>query len=267
MKPTHQISLKTHRCVWMDAGVMTYKLCDREFDCERCPLDHVLRKEDRIPHCSAYGLARKLPVARPLPAGAAAETAGLLRPYSSFEIQSDLMYSRNHLWIRWVDPEVSFIGFSDFFAKLLPSDSSIVFAPASAPLKAGEAFAWVYFDGGVLPVPSPVTGSVIRRNEYIARDPKSLPASCQNSVWLASVIADRLEEESAALLTPTEMHPVLSDAIDQLLSRACKRLTSMTGVGLLMNDGGLPVGTLPEALGGAAWASLVKSAICPRDTE
>jgi hypothetical protein len=31
-------------CVWMDAGVVNYKLCDRGFDCERCPLDQALHR-------------------------------------------------------------------------------------------------------------------------------------------------------------------------------------------------------------------------------
>ena len=26
-------------CVWMTAGVVAYKICDRSFDCENCPLD------------------------------------------------------------------------------------------------------------------------------------------------------------------------------------------------------------------------------------
>ncbi|HYX31218.1 MAG TPA: hypothetical protein VE863_21970 [Pyrinomonadaceae bacterium] len=34
----------TAYCVWMDAGVMNYKLCDRAFDCDRCPLDQALHR-------------------------------------------------------------------------------------------------------------------------------------------------------------------------------------------------------------------------------
>lgn len=31
------------QCVWMQAGVVGYKLCDREFDCDQCPFDAALR--------------------------------------------------------------------------------------------------------------------------------------------------------------------------------------------------------------------------------
>lgn len=33
------------QCVWMQAGVVGYKLCDREFDCDRCPFDAALHGE------------------------------------------------------------------------------------------------------------------------------------------------------------------------------------------------------------------------------
>lgn len=30
-------------CIWMSAGLLSYRLCDREYDCEHCPLDAALR--------------------------------------------------------------------------------------------------------------------------------------------------------------------------------------------------------------------------------
>lgn len=32
-----------NRCIWMEAGILSYLLCDREFDCENCPLDDAMR--------------------------------------------------------------------------------------------------------------------------------------------------------------------------------------------------------------------------------
>lgn len=30
-------------CVWMSAGLVAYKLCDRGFECESCPFDQAMR--------------------------------------------------------------------------------------------------------------------------------------------------------------------------------------------------------------------------------
>lgn len=35
------------RCVWMLAGVVSYRLCNRAFDCDHCPLDRALREGAR----------------------------------------------------------------------------------------------------------------------------------------------------------------------------------------------------------------------------
>ena len=32
------------KCVWMESGVVTYKLCDFEYNCEACPFDQALRE-------------------------------------------------------------------------------------------------------------------------------------------------------------------------------------------------------------------------------
>jgi hypothetical protein len=32
------------KCVWMESGVVNYKLCDFEYNCEACPFDQALRE-------------------------------------------------------------------------------------------------------------------------------------------------------------------------------------------------------------------------------
>jgi hypothetical protein len=34
------------QCIWMTAGVLTYKLCNRRFDCEHCLLHQALSADD-----------------------------------------------------------------------------------------------------------------------------------------------------------------------------------------------------------------------------
>ena len=43
--PTPQATHPQHfdKCVWMESGVVSYKLCDFEYNCEACPFDQALR--------------------------------------------------------------------------------------------------------------------------------------------------------------------------------------------------------------------------------
>src|SRR4030067_3521666 len=34
-------------CIWMEAGIIDYKLCDKNFDCENCPFDTIIKSGDR----------------------------------------------------------------------------------------------------------------------------------------------------------------------------------------------------------------------------
>ena len=36
---------RNRNCVWMEAGMIAYKQCDMEFDCDSCSLDDVMRRQ------------------------------------------------------------------------------------------------------------------------------------------------------------------------------------------------------------------------------
>ena len=44
----HIIPKNDKKCVWMEAGVVSYKICDRNFECDTCPLDIGLRGDEFI---------------------------------------------------------------------------------------------------------------------------------------------------------------------------------------------------------------------------
>ncbi len=71
---TRRLAPKKNRCVWMEAGILSYLLCDREFDCDRCPLDEAMRS-----HFSPDG-KHPAPAAKPeaVPREAAFEIPDLL---------------------------------------------------------------------------------------------------------------------------------------------------------------------------------------------
>ncbi len=40
----HVVPEGEFKCIWMTAGIISYKLCDYQFRCEVCPFDIVMRK-------------------------------------------------------------------------------------------------------------------------------------------------------------------------------------------------------------------------------
>jgi len=49
------------KCVWMEAGVVSYKLCDSNFDCSTCSYDHAM--DDKIARHKAAAAVQPVPIA------------------------------------------------------------------------------------------------------------------------------------------------------------------------------------------------------------
>ena len=49
------------KCVWMEAGVVSYKLCDNNFDCSTCSYDHAML--DKVARHKAAAVAQPIPAA------------------------------------------------------------------------------------------------------------------------------------------------------------------------------------------------------------
>lgn len=169
-------------CVWMDAGVLTYKLCDRDFDCEHCPFDAVMRG-DRMAGCH-------LPQDR-----SSRSEAGIGFP-------SDCLYGEGHTWCRVVEgnPEHVRVGLDSLAASLIAGAAHIFWSPAPE-ISRGEMVCAIEWDSHLLKIGSPVAGRMVARNRTLDDDPTIILADPYGGGWIAELaIAD--EAELVRLLTP-----------------------------------------------------------------
>ena len=254
------------KCVWMDAGVLTYKLCDRSFECDRCPLDNVLRKDELHPDPIAGARAGKhFAIDVPLPVATDVQTAQLLGKYSSTHLCNELTYSRDHAWVRLHDTKLAMIGIDHLFVALLPFSARIVYPPVKVPVERGRPMAWIYTHSCVMPVFSPLSGVVVRQNRRLSEDPGFLRSHTYDLGWLASIIPSRLDAEQDALLTAEQMRPISEEALGTFMRRAHRKLHSHAQPGgLCLNDGGVVMPALDEALGERAFVELARSVLFPR---
>ena len=57
---TMWVDERVTKCVWMTAGILTYKLCDREMDCEHCLLHRALSENSSARGSKAHGANYKI---------------------------------------------------------------------------------------------------------------------------------------------------------------------------------------------------------------
>lgn len=228
----HPIVPPQHRCVWMSAGILSYQLCDRPFDCDGCPLDAAMRmrfnRKDVRPPASS-------PDVRP----------------------SEYRYSRNHCWVARQSPSSVRIGLEPTLASLL-SPKEVVVPVVGDLVTLDQYCCWIIMEGGTLHISSPVSGTVTAVNGSVSTDPFILSSSSLVNGWLYEV---RMRSEVAAepsLLTKAEAGKRYRADHDSFTALVRGALGSQhTGVGATLPDGGEPLRDIAAMLGQEKYFELV----------
>ncbi|MFH1809796.1 MAG: hypothetical protein ABIJ09_13705 [Pseudomonadota bacterium] len=151
-------------CEWMRAGLMVYRLCDRDGDCESCPLDAALRggRLPRDQQARAEG-----PAASP------------------WSFPDDRLYHPGHLWVCEQQPGVLRCGVDAFVVMLCASPSRLVLPAAQCALDEGKAAVWIGMDSGLMVrLRAPVSGTVLRRNPSLQQQPTLVSQMPYDAGWL-----------------------------------------------------------------------------------
>jgi len=156
-------------CVWMDAGILAYRLCDRAFDCENCPLDAALRGARTT---SSRG-ARSLPPPR--------------IPATTFP--DDRFYSTTHTWVQRTGEHSRRVrvGLDAFAAPLIRRPWSLLKMAESIDVEVEEPLAALQLDEGRLVIGSPVHGRVGCWNPALAGSPWLLVSDSYGAGWLVEL--------------------------------------------------------------------------------
>lgn len=157
-------------CLWMSAGLVSYKLCDRDFDCEHCPLDAALRGDT-------------LQVLYP-PGPSAGAPPGV----AAFYFPDDRLYGDGHTWVLGGAGGDVRIGLDAFATALLGTVVRLIPAAGlegeEASVAAGAPLCTVDLGIGRLPISSPVTGRLIRWNGAVEADATILTTGPYTEGWI-----------------------------------------------------------------------------------
>jgi len=192
-----------HRCVWMMAGVMAYKLCEREYQCECCPLDMEMRHAGE----EVLGYPRRCKkIAK-----------------EKLTFSAPLFYSANHTWVRLkgskggpstrvctllVDgqpvilriPLKAIVGLDDFIIRLISKVNRIVLPKPGTQISRGGVLATLFQDPHTFKVSSPISGSVIKTNLNLLDNPQTMIQNPAEKSWLAYLQPNNFFAEIKGLL-------------------------------------------------------------------
>ncbi len=130
----YPVSPPDQRCVWMSAGILTYQLCDRDFDCATCPLDRAMRNMvKRVDE----GERRRIPL-----------------PVDSLRLGR--YYTQEHCWISIRTADTVRIGIEPNFARRCGGLAGISLPVVGREVPARSPVVWIRFAQGMLPIRLPL---------------------------------------------------------------------------------------------------------------
>jgi glycine cleavage system H lipoate-binding protein len=225
-------------CVWMRAGILRYKLCDRRLDCVHCPLDAGLRgatPTDESQADSGQGSFRLFP--------------------------RDRRFSRGHLWVYPREAHVARVGIDALGAWLMPDIVAVDLPANDTWLECGQPLATLSGANFRIQVNCPTSGRVAGRNVIASSCPELITAAPYHTGWLVdlAISPERQSDDWDRLLPGPEMERLARADIYRFHQRADRLIHGPSlDVGPPLSDGGEPMEDLQRLLGPARYANLVQ---------
>ena len=223
-------------CWWMQAGVVDYKLCDRDYDCEHCPFDEVLhgRVTTPVPDSPVFSAAEL--IERDW-AGRSRKSRKEVKRVQGCEV-ADLFYHPAHIWARIEDGGCVRVGLDDFAQRILGRPYLVTLPEPGATLLSGEACWHFTHQAGVSLLVAPVSGRVKEINSALAQQPALLNRDPYGAGWAFLIEPTDLKGCLKRLLYGPKATQWYEREVEKLYEKV-NELSSQAGLtGPTMNDGG-----------------------------
>lgn len=221
------LDFNSMKCIWMSSGLVDYKLCGINFDCESCEFDKVMRGRAK-----AAGTTSK-----------SVSVTDHIRGSLGNELSEHQIYLRNHIVLRKVYQNSYLAGFSPLLWDSLEPVEQLRLAAGCGFIRKGENFISAAGDWGDTIIPAPF-------DMYVVTAFAKAKAGTTRHSWLALIEVD---EQSVAALTQTqEEHLRLSLQILQEETAESSELLNT------MQDGGMPVRYLYQVIGRRRACALIR---------
>ncbi len=237
-----ELSESAEPCVWMSAGVIDYKLCDRAFDCERCPLDAALRGE-----------SLECPVRR-----------ALLGPSLSSVFPEDRLYSTGHTWAQARETnggQTLRLGVDTFAAAIIGQCGGVSWNISDQTLQRHETICEIDLGIGLLPLGAPIRGVVVNGNQGLQNDPSQLVTDPYEEGWILDLVVENTEELEGMLRAEAAREQAGLDLRRFRRRVALQLFAAMDAVGPSLADGGELLTDLRQMLGGSSYLDLLRDLI------
>lgn len=250
---------KELKCVWMTAGLLTYKLCKYDLQCERCPLDRELRNLPRTssldPTPSQSGKNKNEEAG---PAFSREEFLG--EDLSQSDIKRFLFYHPGHTWVKVEKADEVRVGLDCLLGGILGKVKVIVLPLPGRRCHRGENLCSIIQEDGILRIVSPVTGSVLSVNQKLKEEPELISKDPLGDGFLLTLRPKNLQRDQKYLFFGEAALSWYQREWERLKTAVISELhQGEEGLGMTMQDGGVKLGDIKRFVDPERYIQLVST--------
>ncbi|MFC1500451.1 glycine cleavage system protein H [Candidatus Zixiibacteriota bacterium] len=222
-------------CIWMTAGLIAWKLCERELDCQACPLDAAIQSRSRRMERSGF------------------------RDHdpAEWEFPDDRSYHPTHSWIQRVGNDRVRFGVDVFASRLLARATSVILPPVRSQVRRDRAACWIVEDAELVPIPAPMTGIVHEINTILQYDPSLIGSHPYSDGWLFEIAGEESAEIQEEMIEAGEMREQSQDQLAELREYVLQEVSEHADIGRTAADGGEPIADLHRILPTEKYLALI----------
>jgi glycine cleavage system H lipoate-binding protein len=186
----------------------------------------------------------------PALAGTAARVGQAIRSW--FHVPEGYHFHPGHSWAIPDGEDILKVGIDDFAQKLLGKLDAVVLPEPGARVESGEAGWQVDVDARRFDMLCPVRGEVVAVNEELLKSPQLVSDDPYGRGWLMKVRVPRMRTALRNLMSGSLVGIWIDETMDALQQRMHGSL------GVVLQDGGLPVSGFARELSPEAWDEIVE---------
>jgi glycine cleavage system H lipoate-binding protein len=227
---------RENKCIWMDAGVVAYKLCDQNYDCEKCSFDFVMRntwKEQADSEQVMLRFANNSLIDK------------VIRNIFKISYNEELKYLKNQLVLKHMFGGVYTIGISELLPALLENIDEVKLLTGYGYVKKDEPVISIKGRWGEKEIFAPMNFTVLQKLDIEADD-------FPDDTWFGVISVPEAE-----LNTVEYSYDKFRGNNHRLMARLHNYMKTVPEAGFTMMDGGRKCNYLYEVLGKAEFGQII----------
>lgn len=221
------------KCIWMTSGVIDYKLCDNNFDCENCPFDRIIKNLSNNKERKFNGIVN--------------DTNTILKKLQSIKYDENIIYLKNNLIAKEICVNTFYLGINPILVNLLDNVNLMTIEECRKNISAGEQIMQIEGNWGSIRVSSPINCLIYNKIDNPTDNPLKTEWFAIMGAVHKDVVSSRLHRKEW-----NKMHSKAIGAIAEIKTEAPR-------VGETMMDGGSQIKFLHQLIGNKRYIDILNS--------